>query len=72
MAQALRPRRKRLLEEKIERFCQDSAELLADIHARCDKTAEGVKGKKSKRGRKKIDNLPYEVGLSAMSQYHPV
>lgn len=53
MAQATRSRRRRMLDEKIEQFCQASADLLEGIHARCDKTPEGVKGGKSKRGRKR-------------------
>ena len=46
-------KKKVTLDKKIDLFCQTSAELLSDIHARCDKTAEGVSGKKAKRGRKK-------------------
>jgi hypothetical protein len=46
-------KKKASLDKKIDLFCQTSAELLANIHTRCDKTAEGVSGKKAKRGRKK-------------------
>ncbi len=46
-------KKKVTLDKKIDLFCQTSAELLSDIHSRCDKTAEGVSGKKAKRGRKK-------------------
>ena len=49
-------KKKVTLDKKIDLFCQTSAELLSDIHARCDKTAEGVSGKKAKRGRKKKAN----------------
>ena len=56
MAQATRSRKGRMLDEKIEQFCQASADLLAGIHARCDKTPEGIESGKSKRGRKKKAN----------------
>lgn len=46
-------KKKTSLDKKIDLFCQTSAELLANIHARCDKTAEGVAGEKARRGRKK-------------------
>jgi hypothetical protein len=56
MTRLISLKKKVTLDKKIDLFCQTSAELLSDIHARCDKTAEGVSGKKAKRGRKKKAN----------------
>ena len=53
MARLIGLKKKVMLDKKIDMFCQTSAELLSNIHARCDKTAEGVSGKKAQRGRKK-------------------
>ncbi len=53
MAEAVRSKKKASMDDKIELFCQTSAELIANIHARCDKTAEGAMQAKGKRGRRK-------------------
>ena len=53
MSAAVRSRKKAMLEDKIEQFCKNSAELLVNIHDRCDNTAGGKKTQKGKRRRKK-------------------
>ena len=53
MAQAVRSRKKALLEDRIEEFCQASAELLTNIHDRCGDAGGGKAPEKGKRGRKK-------------------
>jgi hypothetical protein len=53
MAEALRTKKKVIIEERIDQFCQNSAELLKNIHERCsDITGKKASGK-VKRGRKK-------------------
>ena len=53
MAEAVRSGKKELLDEKIEKFCENSTELLKNIHERCCDTAGGSRPGKNKRGRKK-------------------
>jgi hypothetical protein len=53
MAEAVRSKKDKLLEDKIDQFCQNSEELLTSIHERCGDTAGGNSSKKGRRGRKK-------------------
>ncbi len=53
MGVAVKSRKKALIEDKIDQFCQNSAELLSDIHERCSNLEDGKAKKKAKRGRKK-------------------
>ncbi len=53
MAEAVRSKKDKLLEDKIDQFCQNSTELLINIHERCSNTEKGNASKKGKRGRKK-------------------
>ncbi len=52
MAISTRSKKRASIDKIIEEFCQASAELLARIHARCDRTAEAATGKTGKRGKK--------------------
>ena len=53
MAEAVRSKKDKLLEEKIDQFCQNSTELLINIHERCSDKSGGNSSKRKKRGRKK-------------------
>ncbi len=53
MGVAVKSKKRALIEDKIEQFCQNSAELLSDIHERCSNLEDGKAKKKAKRGRKK-------------------
>jgi hypothetical protein len=53
MAEAAQSRKKNILDEKIEQFCEKSAELLTSIHDRCGNVGQGGKAKKAKRKKKK-------------------
>ncbi len=53
MAEAVRTKKKVIIEERIDQFCQNSAELLKNIHERCSDTTGGKASGKGKRGRKK-------------------
>ena len=53
MAEAVQTKKQEIMEEKIDQFCQNSAELLKNIHERCGDTTGGKASGKGKRGRKK-------------------
>ncbi len=56
MSEAVRTRKTEVLDERIEEFCQKSANLLTCIHDRCNNNGKGAKPKKAKRGRKKKED----------------
>jgi hypothetical protein len=41
------------IDKQVEEFCSASAELLANIHERCNNKGNGKKPRKGRRGRKK-------------------
>ncbi|MEN8264580.1 MAG: hypothetical protein ABFR82_14080 [Nitrospirota bacterium] len=53
MSEAVRAKKKVIIEEKIDQFCQNSAELLKNIHERCSDTTGGKASGKGKRKRSK-------------------
>ncbi len=53
MAEEVCSKKDKLLEDKIDQFCQNSMELLTNIHERCSDKSGGNSSKKKKRGRKK-------------------
>jgi hypothetical protein len=53
MTEAVRSKKDRVIEDKIDKFCQTSEELLTSIHERCGDTAGGNSSNKGKRKRKK-------------------
>ncbi len=53
MAEAVRTKKQAIMEDKIDQFCENSAELLKNIHERCSDTNGKKASGKGKRGRKK-------------------
>ncbi len=53
MAEAVRSKKDKVLEDRIDQFCQNSTELLTNIHERCGNKSGGNSSQKKKRGRKK-------------------
>ncbi len=46
-------KKSKLIDEKIGLFCQHSAEILENIHARCNNTANPMTSRKAKTEKKK-------------------
>jgi hypothetical protein len=53
MSDTGRAGKKAVIDKRIEEFCQTSAELISNIHDRCNKNGKGAKPQKAKKGRKK-------------------
>ena len=57
MSVSIRSKKSKMMDEKVDLFCQGSAELLESIHIRCNNTAgpmtSGTQKKKRKRRQRK-------------------
>jgi hypothetical protein len=56
MASAISRKKAALIDEKVDQFCQSSAELLADIHERYNNTDTNKPKRKKKKKKKKNEN----------------